>query len=223
MPAGQSSLGPLSIHESSESLSITSMSCDYDTAPSEDEGRLGSRAERKRILLERLMHYFHSIFATCPQQTRTHGGNGEPSQRQTGDQSLRDQGELQLNVGGRAAGRNQDNRKRRPEDEDGDDEGDGSDRKRPRRHTDTEEPPMRLACPYFKNNPRRYRLSRSCPGPGWSTVHRVKYAPCHLAPYRKLANTKQGAPIPMSPTSHPLPLLPRDVRLGQASAGPSEG
>lgn len=32
----------------------------------------------------------------------------------------------------------------------------------------------RLACPYFKHNPGTYRHWRSCPGPGWGTVHRVK-------------------------------------------------
>ncbi|KAF2093348.1 hypothetical protein NA57DRAFT_81278 [Rhizodiscina lignyota] len=38
----------------------------------------------------------------------------------------------------------------------------------------------RLACPYFQRNPSRYMSRRSCPGPGWKSVHRVKE---HL--YRK--------------------------------------
>jgi len=32
---------------------------------------------------------------------------------------------------------------------------------------------MRLACPFFKHNSRVY-TRRSCKGPGWDTVHRVK-------------------------------------------------
>jgi len=160
-------------HELSESLSATSMSCDYDTTASEDEGRLGSRAERKRILLERLMHYFHSIIATCPPQTRAHAGSTQSCPRQAGDPVSSGNAGQPAGHGG-SAGRHQDCRKRPPDDEDGDDEGDGSERKRPRRLEEAEEPPLRLACPYFKKNPRRYRLSRSCPGPGWSTVHRVK-------------------------------------------------
>ncbi|OCL14041.1 hypothetical protein AOQ84DRAFT_66745 [Glonium stellatum] len=32
----------------------------------------------------------------------------------------------------------------------------------------------RFACPYFKRSPRKYQKVRSCPGPGWITVHRLK-------------------------------------------------
>ncbi|KAH6655829.1 hypothetical protein BKA67DRAFT_250466 [Truncatella angustata] len=32
----------------------------------------------------------------------------------------------------------------------------------------------RLACPYFKKDPNRFQTWRSCPGPGWETVHRLK-------------------------------------------------
>ena len=35
--------------------------------------------------------------------------------------------------------------------------------------------PHRLACPFFKRDPRRHDKLRSCTGPGWKTVHRVKY------------------------------------------------
>ncbi|RFU31470.1 hypothetical protein B7463_g4863, partial [Scytalidium lignicola] len=36
------------------------------------------------------------------------------------------------------------------------------------------EPKCNLACPFFKHNPRKYMYWRSCPGPGWNTVHRIK-------------------------------------------------
>jgi hypothetical protein len=32
-----------------------------------------------------------------------------------------------------------------------------------------------LACPFFKNNPEKYGVQKSCLGPGWLSVHRVKY------------------------------------------------
>lgn len=32
----------------------------------------------------------------------------------------------------------------------------------------------KLACPYFKHDPQKYQKVRSCPGPGWDTVHRLK-------------------------------------------------
>ena len=34
---------------------------------------------------------------------------------------------------------------------------------------------LRLACPFFKNNPQEYKNHRSCPGPGWQNVARVKF------------------------------------------------
>ena len=47
-----------------------------------------------------------------------------------------------------------------------------------RRKDDSEysepEPGPRFACPYFKRDPQKYRTHRTCPGPGWQTVHRVK-------------------------------------------------
>ena len=35
-------------------------------------------------------------------------------------------------------------------------------------------PQRNFACPFFKHNPSRYMSWRSCPGPGWNSVHRVK-------------------------------------------------
>ncbi|KAF4994593.1 hypothetical protein FGRMN_5708 [Fusarium graminum] len=32
----------------------------------------------------------------------------------------------------------------------------------------------RFACPFYNHDPERYETSRSCCGPGWETVHRVK-------------------------------------------------
>lgn len=32
----------------------------------------------------------------------------------------------------------------------------------------------RFACPFYKHDPDRYRNRRTCPGPGWPTVHRMK-------------------------------------------------
>jgi hypothetical protein len=43
-----------------------------------------------------------------------------------------------------------------------------------RRPVGDDEVGRRLACPYFKRDPRKYSEERSCVGPGWRTVHRVK-------------------------------------------------
>jgi hypothetical protein len=34
----------------------------------------------------------------------------------------------------------------------------------------------RFACPFFKHDPQRYISCRTCAGPGWPTIHRLKYA-----------------------------------------------
>ena len=33
----------------------------------------------------------------------------------------------------------------------------------------------KLACPYYLRDPENYCNQRSCPGPGWNDVHRLKY------------------------------------------------
>ncbi|KAF1830104.1 hypothetical protein BDW02DRAFT_573353 [Decorospora gaudefroyi] len=41
-------------------------------------------------------------------------------------------------------------------------------------NTDDSETGARFACPFYKHDPDRYRNRRTCPGPGWPTVHRMK-------------------------------------------------
>jgi hypothetical protein len=40
--------------------------------------------------------------------------------------------------------------------------------------TEGSEAGPRFACPFYKHKPHRYRTRRTCPGPGWTTVHRMK-------------------------------------------------
>jgi hypothetical protein len=55
------------------------------------------------------------------------------------------------------------------------DENDGDDRRRKSRiPAETGEERPRYACPYYKRDPGKYGKWRSCPGPGWDEVHRVK-------------------------------------------------
>ena len=35
-------------------------------------------------------------------------------------------------------------------------------------------PSRKLACPYYKRRPHIYQSRKSCPGPGWDSVHRLK-------------------------------------------------
>jgi hypothetical protein len=52
-------------------------------------------------------------------------------------------------------------------------EGFGSKRQQKKAKVENSQP-RKLACPFFKRDPRKYHLWRACPGPGWDTVHRVK-------------------------------------------------
>ncbi|KAH7006971.1 hypothetical protein EDB80DRAFT_893436 [Ilyonectria destructans] len=67
-----------------------------------------------------------------------------------------------------------------------DDESDGDNRRKRRRviapHSHQPGTTMKLACPYYKRNRRKYKIWTSCPGPGWDEIHRVK---AHL--YRRHA------------------------------------
>ncbi|KAK1845000.1 hypothetical protein CCHR01_12363 [Colletotrichum chrysophilum] len=47
----------------------------------------------------------------------------------------------------------------------------------------------KLACPFFKHNPRKYKNQRPCCGPGWDHVHRIKE---HI--YRKHSLPKYSCP-----------------------------
>jgi hypothetical protein len=53
---------------------------------------------------------------------------------------------------------------------------DGSNKRRKMSTTTSEESENgpRYACPFFKHAPNRYRNRRTCTGPGWPTVHRMK-------------------------------------------------
>lgn len=55
----------------------------------------------------------------------------------------------------------------------GDGRGDGQGRGGNKRaRVDAEE--RRFACPFFQHDPRRHSTHRSCIGPGWPTIHRLK-------------------------------------------------
>ena len=60
-----------------------------------------------------------------------------------------------------------------------DDGNDGTPNKRPRKDSTSNDQIIgstpRYACPYFKRNPQKYGGRSACSGPGWESVHRVKY------------------------------------------------
>lgn len=68
----------------------------------------------------------------------------------------------------------QNNRKRKSRSDDHDEEGANKRRRGSLVTVDSSEIGVRFACPFYKHDPNRYRNQRTCPGPGWQTVHRMK-------------------------------------------------
>lgn len=78
----------------------------------------------------------------------------------------------------------------------------------------------RFACPFYKRDPRRHQGRRSCSGPGWTSLHRMKYVLPFLDNHRSSkehshcssANLKiQRAFIPQSPCPGNMPPLRRTI------------
>jgi hypothetical protein len=59
--------------------------------------------------------------------------------------------------------------------ESSDDDNDDDDEKRPRKSNTHKEKSSRYACPFYKRNPHRFSSERSCSGPGWPNIQRLKY------------------------------------------------
>jgi hypothetical protein len=96
------------------------------------------------------------------------GGQSSKS-RGTGEASTGRRGSIQASSGKR---KSRDNEPLLPDDQ-GDD---GPNKRRRVSITTTEDSEIgpRFACPFYKHDPNRYRNRRTCPGPGWPTVHRMK-------------------------------------------------
>ncbi|KAH6970734.1 hypothetical protein BKA56DRAFT_596823 [Ilyonectria sp. MPI-CAGE-AT-0026] len=173
---------PINREGAPESPSTSPTSTSSDITSSEDEDHPISIANWKKFLFDRQMGYFYSLFAGCPSPSpyvRSHGSgtggstNSSP-QRQNGgtSQSLSHSSSRGITPPGQKL-----SRKRKDEDEDEDEDDQGHKRPRPAPHSQphaVDEEQQRLACPFFKKEPDKYRQRRTCSGPGWNTVHRVK-------------------------------------------------
>lgn len=163
------------------SQSILESSCSSSSFSSHESDRLSASAW-KRILLDRLMEYFYSVISPSLASEATI--QAQAGQRESTRKGVI-AGRLMSGSSATQGGHSKENSKRRSEDHGADRSGDGDEQKRPRLTSSSTEV-SRLACPYFKKTPQRYCTSkwRSCPGPGWETVHRVKYVSfplCHEA------------------------------------------
>ncbi|KAF4470684.1 hypothetical protein FALBO_2398 [Fusarium albosuccineum] len=65
---------------------------------------------------------------------------------------------------------------RRHEEDDKDDDSGGDDGESPDPKRQRKEDPdaKKFACPFYKHNPQEFKEFRTCMGPGWTSIHRIK-------------------------------------------------
>jgi serine/threonine protein kinase len=78
-------------------------------------------------------------------------------------------------LNGRKRRIDEDDSRQNGESEEGDGDKEGPNEKDKKKAKMTLPNDLKLACPFFKQKPELYKSRRTCCGPGWCTVHRVKY------------------------------------------------
>jgi hypothetical protein len=90
-------------------------------------------------------------------------------------------------------------------DADHNDEENNGFRKRRKMHDEStiaghEKIPKKLACPYYKRHPHKLHSSGACCGPGWESVHRIKYNSSDHTVFMSMLIRSQSPPL--SSTCH---------------------
>lgn len=172
IPASRSSLSrPVRADESTDTSYTSS---DQTTAmktscSSSSCAGLLSREEHKRLLLDRLMEHFFAELVRGGQVSCGSGGgcSARPGIKPTAAGSSRKGANTQSGSS---------NKGKRPanSDEHGGSDNEDNEAPKPKKAKSEEAEVRRLACPFFKRNPHRYKDQSKCVGPGWMTVHRLK-------------------------------------------------
>lgn len=149
-------------YTSSDQTAAMKTSCSSSSSP----GLLSCEA-RKRALLDRLMEYFFAELARGRTNAAGRAGcSTGPGEKSTAGSSSR-QGAPQDGLSKKG--------KRPANDEErGGSDNEENEAPRPKKAKSDEFEVKRLACPFFKKNPHRYKDQSKCVGPGWLTVHRLK-------------------------------------------------
>ncbi|KAK4454189.1 S-adenosyl-L-methionine-dependent methyltransferase [Podospora aff. communis PSN243] len=133
--------------------------------------------QRQRALLEHIMRTLCLYLDSRILQHASAIGNGDPGPGSGPDDSSsgnaipgsntpntsREQGGRDTRRGHNGCG----------EDDDGESGGDKR-KGKSKMPMDTSEERRKFACPYYKRDPGKYGKWTSCPGPGWTQVHRIK-------------------------------------------------
>ncbi|TLD22921.1 hypothetical protein PspLS_07462, partial [Pyricularia sp. CBS 133598] len=162
----------------------------HEDEEDQDQEEADDISAAQNATVDRLMTFFFDWFNSDIGATTSNSGHGSTSS----DSGSSDQSTQQTvaRVGNLGAARNGCRNPRRPvkrrqDDDDGDRDEYNTQEKRPK----IEAPQARkLACPFYKHSPRRYKgqssgnRSSCCRGPGWHSMHRLKehIYRCHRLP-----------------------------------------
>ncbi|KAF2663811.1 hypothetical protein BT63DRAFT_112518 [Microthyrium microscopicum] len=165
-----------SISQSSSTQSNTSSAWnERPTTPEQEEALSKILSPWRSNILGRLMVDFHSLLGQsidCNTETADTSGNksSAPSDSSSASREIRD---LQSNEHSRVAKRSKDWANNRE-----DEEASETEEKQPPKKSRTSEEMnsflLKLACPYYKRNPEVHKTWKSCSGPGFVSVHRLK-------------------------------------------------
>lgn len=134
-------------------------------------GAFGRECSVKIDLCQRLIGWTVTRFLTCPEIWRTAMTNIAHERGHSRKDGEGPKSTFVINQAGQAS---RSGPKRSREDQPSEEEA-SSVRIGKRKCNSKDHMQSRLfACPFFKHSRARYKLCRSCPGPGWQTVHRLK-------------------------------------------------
>lgn len=162
----------------SSSMSSNASGTDSDVSASTSTtsaAELLSPGEHKRAMLDRLMNHFLTL-----RMSKKVNGEQVPTGTPTPSSTSSAQASSSAQNGGSASASRKGKRPMGCEphgeesgsDEEEEEEGDGPPNRKRQKNGKAEQ--RRLACPFFKRNPQRYKEKRSCVAPGFRTVHRLK-------------------------------------------------
>jgi hypothetical protein len=132
-------------------------------------------AERHKVV-DRVMNYFYTIFQAMPAVSQKGREESQKSSSQTASNSSIDTS-IPTSALVDPLNKRMGKHPRRNNDQDHSDEEDDQPPKRPKKEKVLAEPKnlkQKFACPYFQRDPEKYLTRRSCVGPGWDEMRRVK-------------------------------------------------
>lgn len=122
--------------------------------------------------------FLKARFGPSPGIRSLAGSDQTNSSTATGGASKAASSEAPANNSGRKRGRGDESPpERNPNESNQDGNGDDPNKRRkgnPNTKLSNAKKGKRYACPYYQREPNRFRETRSCLGPGWTEVHRVK-------------------------------------------------